>query len=233
MLEIDANDRSRPGDAIRARQGAGPALRAAAMRRHSMSRRSCRSPRPSHFPALYRRHVSANFAPAIRAVGAAHRAGSGQHLHAFHQGPRRDGRSRSIPAIASPPFWSMAISASPHSAPSLITMASAVLAFGHPLFNLGPVDMPLAKKRSRDGGSPASFQPTKIANRHRDRRCATAGSPQRHHGRTRSHFADDPGGTEGPLARSEREVSRREGLPTSNVMVHPKWTPHPDDDDAL
>ena len=67
-----------------------------------------------------------------------------------------------------------------------------VLAFGHPFFNLGPVDMPMAKSEVVMMLA-SQFQPNKMAQCHGHRRRAAAGPPQRHHGRTRRDVADDPG----------------------------------------
>ena len=60
-----------------------------------------------------------------------------------------------------------------------------VLAFGHPFFNLGPVDMPMAKGEVVMTLASA-FQPNKMANCHRGGRRAAPGPPQRHHGRARA-----------------------------------------------
>ena len=57
-----------------------------------------------------------------------------------------------------------------------------VLAFGHPFFNLGPVDMPMSKGEvADDAGFAVPAQ--QVRQRHRDRGRAASGPPQRHHGR--------------------------------------------------
>ena len=57
-----------------------------------------------------------------------------------------------------------------------------VLAFGHPFFNLGPVDMPMSKGEVLMVLSSA-VPAQQIRQRHRDRGRAAPGPPQRHHGR--------------------------------------------------
>ena len=75
-----------------------------------------------------------------------------------------------------------------------------VLAFGHPFFNLGPVDMPMAKSEILMVMGSA-FQPTKFGNAtevvgalHQDR-------SQRNHGRAGIGSAVDSGASEGAFHR--------------------------------
>ena len=80
-----------------------------------------------------------------------------------------------------------------------------VLAFGHPFFNLGPVDMPMSKGEVLM--VLASAVPAEqIRQRHRYRRRAASGSPQRHHGRARRGSQDDP-------RHRRRALVRREATP--------------------
>ena len=57
-----------------------------------------------------------------------------------------------------------------------------ILAFGHPFFNIGPVDMPMSKGEVLMVlGFPVSAEQDR--QRDRNRRRAASGPPQRHHGR--------------------------------------------------
>ncbi len=57
-----------------------------------------------------------------------------------------------------------------------------VLAFGHPFFNLGPVDMPMSKGEVLMTLASA-YPAEQVGQRHRDRGRAASGPAQRHHGR--------------------------------------------------
>ena len=98
-----------------------------------------------------------------------------------------------------------------------------VLAFGHPLFNLGPVDMPLA--RSEVVLTLASqFQPTKLANA---TEIVGALRQDRHSG-----IMGEMGATAPmiPVTLKVRSLDAREAVASEksfhfHVFVHQKWTP--------
>src|SRR5215831_12221172 len=98
-----------------------------------------------------------------------------------------------------------------------------VLAFGHPLFNLGPVNMPLAKSEVVMVLASA-FQPTKIAN---SGDIVGALRQDRHSGIMGELGATSP---MIPVSLKVRSLDAKEKVLGEkdyhfNVMVHQKWTP--------
>jgi hypothetical protein len=98
-----------------------------------------------------------------------------------------------------------------------------VLAFGHPLFNLGPVNMPLAKSEVVMVLASA-FQPTKIANA---TEIVGALRQDRHSGIMGELGATSP---MIPVSLKVRSLDPKEKVLGEkdyhfNVMVHQKWTP--------
>ena len=98
-----------------------------------------------------------------------------------------------------------------------------VLAFGHPLFNLGPVNMPLAKSEVVMTLASA-FQPTKIANA---TEVVGALRQDRHSGIMGELGATSP---MIPVSLKVRSLDLKEKVLGEkdyhfNVMVHQKWTP--------
>jgi hypothetical protein len=98
-----------------------------------------------------------------------------------------------------------------------------VLAFGHPLFNLGPVDMPLAKSEVVLTLA-SQFQPTKIANASE---IVGALRQDRHSG-----IMGELGATAPmiPVTLKVRSLDANEAVRSEkdfhfNVFVHQKWTP--------
>ncbi len=80
-----------------------------------------------------------------------------------------------------------------------------ILAFGHPFFNIGPVDMPMSRGQVLMVLA-SSYQPTKIANAtevvgalHQDR--------HRHHGRAGRRSAHDSGHRECEIGRRHQDIS--------------------------
>jgi len=98
-----------------------------------------------------------------------------------------------------------------------------VLAFGHPLFNLGPVDMPLAKSEVVLTLA-SQFQPTKMANA---TEIVGALRQDRHSGIMGELGATSP---MIPVTLNVRSLDAKEALISQksfhfNVFVHQKWTP--------
>jgi hypothetical protein len=98
-----------------------------------------------------------------------------------------------------------------------------VLAFGHPLFNLGPVNMPLAKSEVVMVLA-SQFQPTKIANA---TEIVGALRQDRHSGIMGELGATSP---MIPVSLKVRSLDAKEKVLGEkdykfNVMVHQKWTP--------
>ena len=98
-----------------------------------------------------------------------------------------------------------------------------VLAFGHPLFNLGPVNMPLAKSDVVMTLA-SQFQPTKIANA---TEIVGALRQDRHSGIMGELGATSP---MIPVSLKVRSLDPKEKVLSEknyhfNVMVHQKWTP--------
>ena len=58
-----------------------------------------------------------------------------------------------------------------------------MLAFGHPFFNLGPVDMPMAKSEILMVFSSSAISPPKSATQPKWSGALQPGPPYRHHGR--------------------------------------------------
>ncbi|MBV8904998.1 MAG: hypothetical protein JOZ22_15315 [Acidobacteriia bacterium] len=99
-----------------------------------------------------------------------------------------------------------------------------VLAFGHPMFNLGPVDMPLAREEIIMTLA-SSYQPTKMGNAsevvgalHQDRHSAIAGEL----GATAQMI---------PVTMRVRSYGEDDAIRTArdfhfNVFVNQKWTPY-------
>ena len=100
-----------------------------------------------------------------------------------------------------------------------------VLAFGHPFFNLGPVDMPMSKGEVLMVlASP--FQPNKMANATEIVGALHSGPAQRHHGRAGAGIGHDSGDREGALVRREAARCAAEKNFRFNVFVQQKWTPY-------
>ena len=106
-----------------------------------------------------------------------------------------------------------------------------VLAFGHPLFNLGPVDMPLAKSEVVLTLA-SQFQPSKMANAtgvvgalRQDRHSGIMGE-------LGADLADDSRHAEDPLARRKRSSAQRKGFPLQRLRPS-EVDAHPDDADPL
>ena len=98
-----------------------------------------------------------------------------------------------------------------------------VLAFGHPLFNLGPVDMPLAKSEVVMTLA-SQFQPTKMANA---TEVVGALRQDRHSGIMGELGATSP---MIPVTLKVRSLSEKEAVLSEkdfhfHVFVHQKWTP--------
>jgi hypothetical protein len=98
-----------------------------------------------------------------------------------------------------------------------------VLAFGHPLFNLGPVDMPLAKSEVVLTLA-SQFQPSKMANA---TEIVGALRQDRHSGIMGELGATSP---TIPVTLNVRSLDAKEELLSQksfhyNVFVHQKWTP--------
>ena len=98
-----------------------------------------------------------------------------------------------------------------------------VLAFGHPLFNLGPVDMPLAKSEVVLTLA-SQFQPTKMANA---TEIVGALRQDRHSGIMGELGATSP---MIPVTLNVRSLDAKEAMLSQksfhfNVFVHQKWTP--------
>ena len=99
-----------------------------------------------------------------------------------------------------------------------------VLAFGHPFFNLGPVDMPMSKSEVVMTLASA-FQPNKFGNAtevvgalHQDRHSGIMGV-------LGAESAMIPVHHEGALARRQEAVCNEKDF-HFNVFVHQKWTPY-------
>ncbi len=100
-----------------------------------------------------------------------------------------------------------------------------VLAFGHPFFNLGPVDMPMSERRDADGPASSQYQPNKFGNA-----TEIVGALQQ----------DRHSGIMGELGAAAEMIpvtvkvryARRQGAVrnekdfTFNVFVQQKWTPY-------
>ena len=106
-----------------------------------------------------------------------------------------------------------------------------VLAFGHPLFNLGPVDMPMAKD-DMIFTLASAYQPNKMGNAteivgalHQDRHSGIMGE-------LGATSPDDSGDAEGPLAGRQRTRCAGEGFPLQRVRA-PEVDAVPDDADAV
>jgi hypothetical protein len=98
-----------------------------------------------------------------------------------------------------------------------------VLAFGHPLFNLGPVDMPLAKSEVVLTLA-SQFQPTKMANA---TEIVGALRQDRHSGIMGELGATSP---MIPVTLNVRSLDAKEAVLSKksfhfNIFVHQKWTP--------
>jgi hypothetical protein len=98
-----------------------------------------------------------------------------------------------------------------------------VLAFGHPLFNLGPVDMPMAKSEVVLTLA-SQFQPSKMANA---TEVVGALRQDRHSGIMGELGATSP---MIPLSLKVRSLDSKEAVLSEkefhcNVFVHQKWTP--------
>jgi hypothetical protein len=98
-----------------------------------------------------------------------------------------------------------------------------VLAFGHPLFNLGPVDMPLAKSEVVLTLA-SQFQPTKLANA---TEVVGALRQDRHSGIMGELGATSP---MIPVTLNVRSLDAKEAVLSQksfhfNIFVHQKWTP--------
>ena len=98
-----------------------------------------------------------------------------------------------------------------------------VLAFGHPLFNLGPVDMPLAKSEVVLTLA-SQFQPTKMANASD---IVGALRQDRHSGIMGELGATSP---MIPVTLKVRSLDSKEAVRSEkdfhfNIFVHQKWTP--------
>ena len=106
-----------------------------------------------------------------------------------------------------------------------------VLAFGHPLFNLGPVDMPLAKSEVVLTLA-SQFQPTKMANA---TEVVGALRQDRHSGIMGELGATSPmipGDLEGALAERKGSGAGREGFPLQRLRAS-EMDAHPDDADVV
>ena len=100
-----------------------------------------------------------------------------------------------------------------------------VLAFGHPMFNFGPVDMPMAKEEILTTLA-SSYQPTKMGNAgevvgalKQDRHSGIVGEL----GATSQH---DPGYLTRPFVRTPTTSIRKSQDFDFNVFVQQKWTPY-------
>jgi hypothetical protein len=220
MLEIDANDRSRPSDAIA--PGKAPA-------RASGNGAAAAFDEPALVPIASPVALSGitadtfrNFAPQFEQLG----------LHTV-QGLGSTSTNSTKPA----PGWEKSLNPGDSVATILVdgdlgisafgtvtyNDGKRVLAFGHPLFNLGPVDMPLAKSEVVMVLA-SQFQPTKIANA---TEIVGALRQDRHSGIMGELGATSP---MIPVSLKVRSLDLKEKLVGEkdyhfNVMVHPKWTP--------
>jgi hypothetical protein len=220
MLEIDANDRSRPSDA--SAPGKAPA-------RASNNGAAAAFDEPALVPIaspLAFSGITADtfrqFAPKFEELG----------LHTV-QGLGSTSTHSTKPA----PGWEKSLNPGDSVATVLVdgdlgisafgtvtyNDGKRVLAFGHPLFNLGPVDMPLAKSEVVMVLA-SQFQPTKIANA---TEIVGALRQDRHSG-----IMGELGATSSmiPVSLKVRSLDQKEKLVGEknyqfNVMVHPKWTP--------
>ena len=98
-----------------------------------------------------------------------------------------------------------------------------ILAFGHPFFNLGPVDMPMSKGEilfTNASASPAE----QIRQCHRDRGRTPPGPPQRHHGRARRYGRDAARDGARSFFAEDNTIRKQHDF-HFNVFVQQKWTP--------
>ena len=100
-----------------------------------------------------------------------------------------------------------------------------VLACGHAFFNLGPLDMPMAKSRSHHHARlPVPAQ--QIRQCHRNRRRLKAGPSQRHHGRAWGHCGAMVPVTLKVRSYGDNNDVRKESDLHFSVFVQQKWTPY-------
>ena len=224
MLEINANDKSRPaaartpGKSGRARTRSGRWRR---RRRRLIASRWFPIDSPLVFSGITGRHA-ARLQPDLPADGRAHGAGHGRRL--THGSKPAAGWEHSLnpgDSVATVLVdGDMGISAF-----GTVTYndGKRVLAFGHPLFNLGPVDMPLAKSEVVLTLA-SQFQPSKIANA---TEIVGALRQDRHSGIMGELGATSP---MIPVTLKVRSLDAKDAVLSEkdfhfNVFVHQKWTP--------
>ena len=188
MLEINANDTSRP-TARDARPGKPVSRDTGRRARGSIRwRRWCRSNRRWCSPGCNRKRCAISARYSSSWVSARCRASGSVSTHGSKPAAGWENSLNPGDAVAGVLVdGDMGMSAF-----GTVTYndGKRVLAFGHPLFNLGPVDMPMAKSEVvTDAGQPVPAEQN--GERHGGRGRAAAGPAQRHHGRTRRHVADD------------------------------------------
>ena len=217
MLEINGNDKSRPADGAHARQGGvGEPGRDGGAAGIADSDRFA----AGVFGNQWR--YAARFQLDLPADGPAHGAGLGR---------RADHGSKPVAG------WEHALNPGDSVATVLVdgdmgisafgtvtyNDGKRVLAFGHPLFNLGPVDMPLAKSEVVLTLA-SQFQPSKMANA---TEIVGALRQDRHSGIMGELGATSP---MIPVTLKVRSLDAKEAVLSEkdfhfNVFVHQKWTP--------
>ncbi len=106
-----------------------------------------------------------------------------------------------------------------------------ILAFGHPMFNLGAVDMPIAKDEIVTTLA-SSYQPTKMGNATEVVGALASGSSQRHRRRAGRDRPNDPRHYARLLPQSRQQPSQSAGFPFQRLR-RPEVDPLPHDGHAL